>query len=181
MASLPDSPLVTVDEYLNTSYRPDVEFVDGVLVERSMPTPVHGVFQALLAEYFRMYRGQLRFAVYLETRTQIVERSRYRIPDVMLASLPIERGRVITKVPWVVVEIQSPEDRMPEQLRRFRDYVDLGVSFMILLDPEQLMAWRYQRGSLVETEFKELELPTGRMPFDSVALFRKLQDELNEQ
>src|SRR4051812_6546936 len=34
MAAAPTVPPVSVDEYMNTSYRPDVEFVDGVLVER---------------------------------------------------------------------------------------------------------------------------------------------------
>ena len=176
MASLPDSRFVSVDEYLSTSYYPDAEFVDGVLEERSMPTPMHGAFQSMLAAYFEMYSDQFRFIVYTETRTQIVERSRYRIPDVMLASAP-ELGRVITKVPWVVVEIQSPDDRMPVQLRRFQDYVDRGVPYVILLDPDESVAWRYQSGALVKTDFKELDLPSGRIPFDIGALLRKLKDK----
>ena len=36
MAALPNSPLLSVEEYLNTTYDPDVEFVDGVLVERNV-------------------------------------------------------------------------------------------------------------------------------------------------
>ena len=36
------------DEYLNTSYRPEVEFVDGMLVERGMLTPAHGALQRSL-------------------------------------------------------------------------------------------------------------------------------------
>jgi len=32
MAAVPNSPLVPVDEYLNSSYSPDMEFVDGILV-----------------------------------------------------------------------------------------------------------------------------------------------------
>ncbi len=34
MAALPNLPLISVEEYQNTSYDPDVQFVDGVLVER---------------------------------------------------------------------------------------------------------------------------------------------------
>ena len=41
MAALPGSPLVPVDEYLNSSYSPDMEYVDGVLVERNVGTPAH--------------------------------------------------------------------------------------------------------------------------------------------
>ena len=78
MAANPSPPLVTVEEYLATSYHPDVEYVDGVLEKRSRPTEMHGVFQALLTAYFRMYRKGLRFAVSSETRTRIVEGARYR-------------------------------------------------------------------------------------------------------
>ena len=108
MAAAPDTPLVPVDEYLNTSYSPDVEYVDGVLVERGMPTSLHSIFQAMLAAYFWKYCEQLGFIVYTEPRTQIVERARYRLPDVMLAPLPAARGKFVATAPWVVIEIQSP-------------------------------------------------------------------------
>ncbi|SPF55788.1 hypothetical protein SBA4_7430002 [Candidatus Sulfopaludibacter sp. SbA4] len=45
-----------VDEYLNTSFRPDMEYVDGVLVERGMPTIAHSVLQMILIYYFAQYR-----------------------------------------------------------------------------------------------------------------------------
>lgn len=180
MAVQPRPPLVSVEEYLNSSYYPDAEYVDGMLEERAVPTPLHSLFQALLAGYFRMHRQQFRYAVYTEVRTQIAERSRYRIPDVMLGPLPVERGKVITCAPLVVIEIQSPEDKLPQQFRRFRDYLSLGVPHVILLDPEELIAYRYQFAALVETAFRELELPGGRLPFDTGELFRQLTEELNE-
>jgi Uma2 family endonuclease len=180
MAALPNPPLIPVDDYLSSSYHPDMEYVDGVLVERSMPTVLHGLFQALLAGYFRMHRKEFRFAVLSETRTQIAERATYRIPDIMLAPLPLENKKVMTRAPWVVVEIQSPDDRMTEQWKRFRDYLSIGVPYVILLDPEESMAFQFVRGALVEKSFTELDLPTGRMPFDTTALFQQLADEQNE-
>jgi Uma2 family endonuclease len=42
---------VPVEEYLNTAYHPDMEYVDGVLVERSMPTLAHGILQMILGAY----------------------------------------------------------------------------------------------------------------------------------
>lgn len=38
MAIAPTVPPVSVDEYLNTSYERDMEYVEGTLVERRMPT-----------------------------------------------------------------------------------------------------------------------------------------------
>ena len=44
--------LISIDEYLQTSYDPDVEFVDGVLKERAVAMSVHGLVQGLLAAWF---------------------------------------------------------------------------------------------------------------------------------
>jgi Uma2 family endonuclease len=79
MAVLPIPPILSVDEYLNSSYRPDMEYVDGVLVERGMPTIAHGLLQIILGSYLRTYRKQFRFVALTEVRTQIIERARYRI------------------------------------------------------------------------------------------------------
>jgi len=70
----------------------------------------------------RSIGGRFHFLPLPEVRTQIVERARYRIPDVMLCPTPLPAGKVVNSVPWAVVEILSPDDRMPEQLQRFRDY-----------------------------------------------------------
>jgi Uma2 family endonuclease len=79
-----------------------------------------------------------------------------------------------------VIEILSPDDRLSEQLARFRDYRQIGVGQMLLLDPEELVAYRFQNGSLIEVQLASLELPTGELPFDTGALFRQLVERRNE-
>src|ERR1017187_7151105 len=81
MAVAPTIPIVSAGEYLNSGYHPDMEYVEGVLVERDVPTIAHSLLQLILGEYFRRYRKQFRFAALSDARTQIVERARYRIPD----------------------------------------------------------------------------------------------------
>jgi Uma2 family endonuclease len=166
--------LVSVEEYLNSSWRPDREYVDGVLVERSVPTIAHSLLQALLIEFFSRFRRQFRFLALPEVRTQIIERARYRIPDVLLCPVPVPEGKVIDVVPWAVIEILSPEDSMQEQLERFRDYAGLGVGVIVLLDPERLAAYRFEDDSLIRTRFTELRLPSGQVPFDTESLFGEL-------
>jgi Uma2 family endonuclease len=179
MAVAPIPPLVAVDEYLNSSYRPDVEYVEGFLVERGMPTVAHSLLQVLLVEYFGQHRRAFEFMTLADVRTQIVERARYRIPDVMLCPLPLPTGKVVTSVPWAVIEILSPDDRLPDQLKRFRDYKQISVHHVVLLDPEQLVAFRFEEGSLLQTRFTSLELPSGSVPFDSDSLFQQLAEERN--
>jgi len=86
----------------------------------------------------------------------------------------------VNSVPWAVVEILSPDDRMPEQLQRFRDYKQIGVRHVVLMDPEQLVAFRFEDGSLLQESFASLDLPSGSVPFDTQALFRQLVEERNE-
>jgi Uma2 family endonuclease len=172
--------LVSVEEYLNSSWHPDREYVDGVLVERSVPTISHSILQAILIEFFRRFQKQFRFLSLPEVRTQIVERARYRIPDVLLCAFPIPTGNVVNTVPWAVIEILSPEDSMKEQLERFRDYAQIGTGTIILLDPERLVAYRFEDDSLIRTSFMQINLPSGQsIPFDSEALFQQLVSERN--
>src|SRR5262245_35771554 len=131
MATAPTFPLVPVDEYLNSSYQPDMEYVDGILVERSVPTYFHALLQAILIAHFRQFERNCRFKALPELRTQIIERARYRVPDVLLCATPTAIQRVMTEVPLVVIEILSPTDTMQETLLRFRDYATLGVPFII--------------------------------------------------
>ena len=180
MAVFPAVPLVSPEEYLNSSYRPDMEYVDGVLVERGMPTIAHSLLQMILIQYFGRYQKDLRFLTLPEVRTRIIEGARYRIPDIMLCPVPLPAGKVITTIPWVVIEILSPDDRLKEQLERFQDYARVGVGLIMLLDPERLVALRFEDGSLIKTQFTELRLASGSVPFDTEALFRQLVDERNE-
>jgi Uma2 family endonuclease len=181
MATAPTLPLVSVDEYLNSSYEYDMEFVDGLLVERSMPTVFHSLLQAILIRWFGSLEKEFRIKAMPELRTQIIERARYRVPDVLVVTIPFRFGKVLTQVPNAVVEILSPEDKQKDVLARFADYERLGVLHLIQLDPEEYVARRYERGSLIRTNFHSLSLP-GRpdLPFDSDALFEQFRREVAE-
>jgi hypothetical protein len=50
---------VPVDEYLNSTYEHDMEYVDGVLVERSLPTISHSLLQAILIAHFRQLEKRI--------------------------------------------------------------------------------------------------------------------------
>jgi hypothetical protein len=50
---------------------------------------------------------------------------------------------------------------------------------LVLLDPEDLVAYRFENGALAQTRFTSLELPTGDLPFDSEELFQRLAARLS--
>jgi Uma2 family endonuclease len=89
--------LISVEEYLNTSYEPDMEYVDGELVERNIGERQHSQLHGnIIFALCRKYRS----VQILPSVTTKVTESRYRIPD----------GRFVTEAPFVVIEILSEED-----------------------------------------------------------------------
>ena len=75
--------LIPVSEYLGTSYRPDCDYVDGVVLERNLGEKDHAGLQGAITAWFRQHRAQWNIRVYPELRVQ-VSPTRFRVPDVCL-------------------------------------------------------------------------------------------------
>jgi Uma2 family endonuclease len=174
MAAETTLPLVSVEEYLSTSYEDgDREYVDGVLVERNLGTLPHSFLQRILLRHFSGYE-EMGFIALPDCRTRVAS-SRFRVPDVMLIPKPFNpRGRFYDGVPIAVIEILSPEDRINAVMARFRDHEALGVRWIILMDPERRVTYVYEHGSLLERELTSLDYETNSIPFDTRALFAEL-------
>ena len=71
---------IPVSEYLDTTYRPDREYIDGELRERNAGKWDHARIQALLAAWFVNHESEWDIVSSTEQRTQ-VSPSRIRIPD----------------------------------------------------------------------------------------------------
>jgi hypothetical protein len=50
--------LIPVEEYLRTCYRPDRDFIDGVLVERNVGEEFHSYLQIRFGYYFMVHRKE---------------------------------------------------------------------------------------------------------------------------
>src|SRR4030095_6194583 len=100
--------LVSVDEYLHTSYNPDCEYVDGEIQERNLGEIDHSRLQVAVVAYFYARRTELGIEVLSEVRVQVAAH-RFRVPDVSVIVGKAE-GRIVTRPPLIVVEILSPED-----------------------------------------------------------------------
>ncbi len=78
---------VPLSEYLNTSYRPDCEYVDGELVDRNAGEWDHSRLQALLIGFILALEKKLGILVVPEQRVK-VNTTRFRIPDVSVVLGP---------------------------------------------------------------------------------------------
>lgn len=136
-----------VEEYLRTSYRPDCDYIDGIVEERNLGELDHGDFQGKLVSWIWVHlRG---FNAIPELRVQITP-SRFRVPDVVILQGKRPAKGVLLIPPYAVVEILSPEDRMNRVQTRMDDYFKLGVRNCWLVDPEARRAWRYTDAGSVE-------------------------------
>ena len=137
MATMPapqyESPFVTVEEYLRTSYRPDCDYVDGEVRERNVGKWEHARVQWLLAAWFFAHEQQWRITGSTEQRVR-VSPNRVRVPDlVVLAAGP--QPDVLTDPPLLVIEILSPEDSYSDTQERAQDYRQMGVETIWIVDP----------------------------------------------
>ena len=77
--------LISVSEYLSTSYRPDCDYVDGEVLERNLGELDHCKLLRKLILYFGVRKKQWRIHVFPEQRVQ-VSKTRFRVPDVCVVA-----------------------------------------------------------------------------------------------
>ncbi len=128
------STLVPLNEYLQTSYRPDCDWIDGEVKERNGGEGQHSNIQKFFIVYFAIRAEELGVQVWPEQRVQVAA-TRFRVPDVtvMRASDPFEA--IITVAPLLCIEILSKDDRMSEIEERAMDYLAMGVPMVWIVDP----------------------------------------------
>jgi len=133
--------LVSIEEYLATSYRPDCDYVDGEVQERNLGEFEHATLQGEVFFWFRQHAVEWGIRVLPEMRIRVSQKN-VRIPDVAvsLKEQPIEK--VYTNPPFLLIEILSPEDRLGRMQHRVNDYLAMGVEHIWLLDPETREAYR---------------------------------------
>lgn len=141
--------LVSVEEYLNTSYRPDCDYVDGEALERNVGEQSHGRTQFRIAVWLGRYEQKLRCRVLPEVRLQ-VRPDRFRVPDLMLIPLEAASEEIVRTVPLLCIEILSRRDTMTQMWDRIAEYLAMGVSVCWIVDPLRNRAWSATPGQLTE-------------------------------
>jgi Uma2 family endonuclease len=169
---------VSLEEYLHTSYEPDMEYVDGALVGRNVGTQLHGLLQLYLGIYLNQFRKTHQITVFPETRLFMANTGRHRIPDIMVLEHPYRKGRVVTDVPAIVIEIKSPDDSFDEVIDKCLEYAELGVPNIVVLDPDHKRQYVFAGEALRIVTSIVLVLPKsgGSLPFPVNDLFAELDD-----
>jgi Uma2 family endonuclease len=126
--------LISVEEYLATSYRPDRELIDGQLVERNLGEYDHSRLQTRLAGWFLNREREWNIRVVVEQRVQ-VKSNRFRIPDVSVIGRDQPVEPIFRRPPLLCAEILSKDDTLVSVQDRVDDYLAFGVTNIWVLDP----------------------------------------------
>ena len=139
---------VSLDEYLNTSYRPDCDYLDGELLERNVGELDHSRLLGLLSAYLCNREKQWGIFVVPAQRVQVKAR-RIRVPDItVIAGAP--DGQIITRPPFLLIEILSPSDRIAEMQDRIDDYLSFGVRYVWVINPRTRHTYVYSAAGIQE-------------------------------
>ena len=160
--------VVPLSEYLETSYRPDCEYLDGELLERNVGEFDHARMQMLLSRYLSNREKQWGILVVVEQRVQ-VKAKRFRVPDITVLTSP-PSGPIIQEPPFLCVEILSPSDRIAEMQDRIDDYLNFGVRYVWLIHPKTRRAFVYTadgvheaKDGVLSTEAPEIRVPLAEL------------------
>lgn len=148
---MPAATLISVREYLSTTYRPDCDYVDGEIVERNLGERDHSQTQARLIIFFGARQVELGIVVLPEQRVQ-VKAARFRIPDICLLPADAPDEQIITHPPLACIEILSREDTMTRLVERLDDYLNMGVPNIWIIDPLTRRGYRYTSEGFLEAK-----------------------------
>jgi Uma2 family endonuclease len=161
------STQVSVEEYLKTVYRPDCDYVDGVVEERNLGEFDHSFIQGKLVAFFLNRFRETGILAVPEWRFQLMP-TRFRIPDVV-----VTRGKpdeqILTKAPLLCIEILSPQDTISKTNRRVQEYLDFGVPVVWVVDPPEKAIWVYRQNGMEQaTDPVKLDGASLEVPFSEI-------------
>jgi len=162
--------LISLAEYLNTNYDPDLEYVDGELVERNAGEWDHGRLVVLLGGWFGQHEEEWRIQTASDVRTR-VSRTRVRLPDVLIvdqsAQLP-----VVEAPPVLCIEILSEGDTVAATKRKCEEYRAMGSQGIWIVNPMNRTALHWADNDWMEVS--RLEVPGTPIYLETASLWERL-------
>jgi Uma2 family endonuclease len=125
---------VPVEVYLASSYEPDAEYVDGLIEMRPMGQYDHSSWQHALEVWFASHAKEWGIRVRPELRIKAPS-GNFRVSDVTVLDRNLPIQQIITHPPIGVFEILSPEDSVMRLITKLREYEQMGIGSIVVIDP----------------------------------------------
>jgi Uma2 family endonuclease len=152
MALLPKNEgLITAEQFLHWPDEGRCELVQGEIVHLTASRPLHGLVEVRLSSRLFNYADSTGRGHVLGGEVGLWVR---RNPDTVRAAdlVFISRERYARRnpkgfldvPPELVVEVLSPDDRYGDVMEKLREYLDLGVDLIWIVDPERRYVLAYR-------------------------------------
>lgn len=146
---------LSLDEYLRTSYQPDVDFVDGQLRERGVGAPEYTKLRNAVAAWF--WHRRIRWGLHPVTEQRIqVSPSRIRICDVAVLHCHSPREGVLQTGPLLCISLLPPDQSLDGETEVLAEFRGMGARNVWLIDPHRLAAYTFDSSGLHEAETTNL-------------------------
>lgn len=160
---------ISLEEYLNTSYEWEPEYVDGELIERPMPTDNHALVQHNIERAF-IVREDGAFECRPGVRLPLGA-TRVRIPDYAVFPSDYTGARYPLTPPIAVIEILTPDDLHAVLSGKFNDYQAWGVRYSWLVDPERNTIRRIEDANWIRVD--SIEIPDHGLVISAAEIFSR--------
>lgn len=167
--------LIPVSEYLNTSYDPDCDYVNGEVQERNLGEQDHSDLQTLIAVLLYAPKNLAFIRVNTELRVQ-VKHDRYRVPDICVRRKSAPSEQVVVHPPLLCIEILSPEDTLVRTQQKVRDYLDMGVREVWVVNPESRSVMIFAGAGMLEHSAGEITVPETPVALAIADIFKVLDE-----
>jgi Uma2 family endonuclease len=158
--------MTSIEEYLETDYSPDREFVDGTVVERHVGERPHS--RAWGNVIFSLCGRTPRLFIWPSQRVRTIP-NRCRVPDVCVTEQEPPTD-VFETPPLICIEILSRRDEISDVLEKLEEYAAAGMRYIWVIDPRLKKAFFYDgglrevtSGVLVTADEPIVELPLADM------------------
>jgi Uma2 family endonuclease len=169
------SVLVPLHEYLETSYQPDRDYVDGELKERNLGEQPHAAIQGIITAIFREHRHDWNIRSLPEQRVQ-TSPTHYRIPDVCILRRADPKDRIVTWAPLLCIEVLSEEDRLQELQTKVNEFEALGTRHIWVVDPWKRVAYYASSNGFQRVTDDALRVEGTPVELSLSALFAELDE-----
>ena len=132
--------LVPISEYLNTTYRPDRDYLQGEVRERNKGERPHATVQGFFVASFFNQRKLWRVLVLPEQRIQ-TSLTHYRVADVCVLNASDANDPIVRHPPLLCIEIVCRDQKLADMTERVQDYLTMGVENIWVFDPQRREAW----------------------------------------
>ena len=123
-----------------------------------MGTERHSWLQTALGAYFFRRRKLWGITAYTEQRIKL-RNGKYVLPDLCVVEGPRRTELVLAAPPILVIEILSPDDRPIRVNDTVRNWLDFGVPYVWVIDPETLESELHHQGGRTRIDDGVLRIP----------------------